>query len=307
MASRRAEQTRPPRRPSSNSGGGGGSKLLLVGCLVVFLLLLCCGGLGGGGLYGVMRWMKGQTPYVEAMTALSTNSDCERLLGRPMEDGFLALGTIQRDDAGGTASMQVPVSGPMGSGLLRFEATAEGDTWAFSTLQLTMDGSGEQIDLLADVQAAHSNAVAGEVDDIMREAEALAGQGRFDQAVKRCDDALARDPALLRGWLLRGRANLSAGEVAAAEADLNRVLALSPDHPEAALHLGLIYEMTARPAECVDAFTKVLRADSSEALPWYHRALCFERLEEPRQALAGAREACSRGLSDACTMAKRLE
>ena len=97
-----------------------------------------------GVAFGAMR---ASTPYQEAMDAVSTNSTAIQALGEPIEAGWLMSGSVETSQNSGTASFNIPVSGPNGSGTLYVEAYKVGDRWRYEQLYLEVDGQLESIPL----------------------------------------------------------------------------------------------------------------------------------------------------------------
>ena len=109
-------------------------------------------GLVGGGML---------LAFLVALPALY-NSDATRLalqraqsnpivmqrLGAPIDAGWFVKGNLEIHSSGGTADLEIPVSGPKGSGTLYASATKSGDNWRLLTLQFSAIGDARREDLL---------------------------------------------------------------------------------------------------------------------------------------------------------------
>ena len=65
-------------------------------------------------------------------------------------------------------------------------------------------------------------------------------------------------PNFPEGWYGRAQAFVNTGHFGPAVADLNRVLALNPQHYDAIFGLGTIFEQLEQPEEAYDAYRLVL-------------------------------------------------
>lgn len=102
---------------------------------------------GGIGLYTANEAVKSSVPIAMALQLASDDPRVRERLGTPMQVGRLLSGTIDVEDATGTADMAFPVSGPNGEGTLFFSATKSAGQWTIDNLDLEIKASGERIDL----------------------------------------------------------------------------------------------------------------------------------------------------------------
>ena len=104
--------------------------------------------LGGSLMLGL--WSLRTSPvYVEAMNSLRQNKDATAMLGEPIVDDWMPIGSINIENRRGDADLQIGVRGPKGHGTLRVVATLDQARWTYSVLRLSVDG--EEIDLNSDV------------------------------------------------------------------------------------------------------------------------------------------------------------
>ena len=281
-----------------------GSKLGLIGCTVLGMCVLCCGGFSGAIVTGVTAMMKGSTPYQEAMVLVQENDTLQQELGTPIAPSFFVTGNMQTSGSSGTASLVWTVSGPEGSAIIYLEADKTAGQWVFDSVIARMDASGDIVDLLeieaeADVEVITTSSFIAEGRDHLR-------NGRYDDALYQFDQALALDDENAQAWGGRGEAYLRQGDVENAIVDLKRASAREPDDVELYVLLGEAHTTNKDWASCVDSYTTALLTDSEEARAWYGRSVCYEAQGQPRQARAGAREACTRNHDEGCKMAVRL-
>ncbi|MCO5167177.1 MAG: tetratricopeptide repeat protein [Planctomycetes bacterium] len=109
--------------------------------------------------------------------------------------------------------------------------------------------------------------------------------GNHAQAVRRCEQALDRDPHHGPAWTARGWARLALGQLDGAELDLLRGLELSADPTWALVGLGRLAEERGWPDEALARYeqARAALADSPTFLP-EHAADLGRRLERLRRA-----------------------
>ena len=120
----------------------------IIGCLSSIVILICCGGISAGVAFGILSGIKNSDAYQLALSTVQNNPQAQAVLGTPIEDGFFFTGSIETSGASGSASFAMPVSGPDGSGSVQVSAVRSAGTWELTFLTLTVEGSGERLDLL---------------------------------------------------------------------------------------------------------------------------------------------------------------
>jgi hypothetical protein len=103
--------------------------------------------LGGVGFYAANEAMKAAVPIAMALEIAGNDPRVQERLGAPMQVGRLLSGSINTEDAAGTAEMAFPVSGPNGEGTLHLSATKTSGQWTIDSLDLEIKDTGERIDL----------------------------------------------------------------------------------------------------------------------------------------------------------------
>jgi hypothetical protein len=71
-------------------------------------------------------------------------------LGQPIKRGLIVGGSIKMSGSSGSANLEIPLSGPRGSGTVYAVAVRTVGIWKFETLKLAVQGDSNRIDLLDD-------------------------------------------------------------------------------------------------------------------------------------------------------------
>jgi tetratricopeptide (TPR) repeat protein len=84
----------------------------------------------------------------------------------------------------------------------------------------------------------------------------LAGEGKFDAAIKSYQQAIQMDPNSAEAYSLMGSALGEAGKYKEAEEALRKAVALRPNFAEGYYHLGVFLKSQGRQSEADEAFRK---------------------------------------------------
>lgn len=95
----------------------------------------------------IFGMVKSTEPYKEALAKAVANPQVQSALGTPVTDGFLVSGNISTAGAAGSASMEIPISGPKGKGNIHVEAKKSAGVWTYSSLEVTIPGQPERVQL----------------------------------------------------------------------------------------------------------------------------------------------------------------
>ncbi|MES2924875.1 MAG: cytochrome c oxidase assembly factor Coa1 family protein [Verrucomicrobiota bacterium] len=95
----------------------------------------------------VFGMIKSAAPYKDALAKAVANPQVQSALGTPVSDGFFVSGSISSAGASGSATMDIPISGPKGEGTLHVEAKKSAGVWTYSTLEVAVPGQPERIQL----------------------------------------------------------------------------------------------------------------------------------------------------------------
>jgi len=134
-----------PQQPQQKGCLGRNWKWMLpVGCLG---LILAGVAVLGGIFLVAMSAMKSSDVYKGALERARSNPEAVAALGEPIKDGWLVQGNVNFSGGGGTANLQIPVSGPKKSGTIQTRAVYEGGAWMYERLDLVVEG-GQTISLL---------------------------------------------------------------------------------------------------------------------------------------------------------------
>jgi tetratricopeptide (TPR) repeat protein len=96
----------------------------------------------------------------------------------------------------------------------------------------------------------------GAARDYMTSGNMLAGEGKFDAAVKSYRQAIQMDPNLAEAYSLMGSALAESGKYKEAEEALRKAISLRPTFAEGYYHLGIFLKSQGRQGEADEAFRK---------------------------------------------------
>lgn len=134
----------PPVQQPKGCLGRNWKWMLPVGCLGLILGLVA---LVAGILFVAMSAMKSSDVYQGALKAAQAHPEAVERLGEPIKDGWLVKGNVKVDAGGGSANLEIPVSGPKRSGTLLVRAVSPDGAWMYEKLDLAVEG-GETVSLL---------------------------------------------------------------------------------------------------------------------------------------------------------------
>jgi hypothetical protein len=116
--------------------------------------LLILGAAFFAAIFGaVALGIRASDAYAVALSTASHDSAVVAELGAPIEAGWFVSGSINVSGSSGHADLAIPVSGSVRSGKLYAIATKAAGKWAFSALNVVVDGRPAPIDLLHDLPA----------------------------------------------------------------------------------------------------------------------------------------------------------
>ena len=116
-----------------------------VGCLSVIVLAAGFIALIVSIVFGVI---KSTDVYQEALRRAQQSPSVQAELGTPVEAGFLVMGEIKTQNTTGTAQIEIPISGPKGSGTITAHAEKSAGRWRYSLLEVGFRESDRRVDLL---------------------------------------------------------------------------------------------------------------------------------------------------------------
>ncbi|WP_422508126.1 cytochrome c oxidase assembly factor Coa1 family protein [Stenotrophomonas sp. GZD-301] len=115
------------------------------------VLLVLLGGVLAAG-FAVDRWSqwsRGSEPYVEAMRRARCSIELAQVLGEPIDDGYLPVGTLQQgSDGSGRADLVLKVRGPQAHGDLFLAGRRQQAEWDYPVMYV-LTGDTHTIDLTA--------------------------------------------------------------------------------------------------------------------------------------------------------------
>lgn len=78
-----------------------------IACFAGFIFLIVA---------AVMGMMKSSEPYKHALSSAVADAQIQAALGTPVVDGFFCTGNISTSNSSGSATLDIPISGPKGKG-----------------------------------------------------------------------------------------------------------------------------------------------------------------------------------------------
>ena len=91
--------------------------------------------------------MKSSDVYKGAISRATSHTTVVKLLGEPVVSGWYVMGHITINGSSGKADIKIPISGPLGRGLLVAIATKDGRLWKYDILHVKIDGKPEYVNL----------------------------------------------------------------------------------------------------------------------------------------------------------------
>ncbi len=92
--------------------------------------------------------------------------------------------------------------------------------------------------------------------EYLKSGNMLAGEGKFEAAVKSYKEAIAMDPNMPEAYSLLGSALAEAGKDKEAEEALRKAVSLKPNFAEGYYHLGIFLKSQGKQSEAEQAFRK---------------------------------------------------
>jgi hypothetical protein len=118
--------------------------LVPVGCLGLLVML---GAFALGTLVVVFTAIKSSDVYREAIQIARAHPGVRSELGDPIETGWFVSGSVQVTGPSGHADISVPLSGSRRSGTLYGVADKSAGRWAFSLLEVEVEGRAGRLEL----------------------------------------------------------------------------------------------------------------------------------------------------------------
>ncbi|GJQ29877.1 MAG: hypothetical protein HBSAPP03_17610 [Phycisphaerae bacterium] len=113
--------------------------------LVVGVGITCAGGF----VWAAMRVFRDHPATQEALTKVEADPRVAAIVGTPLTPGWMVQGNIGTTGGVTTLNVRLPVTGPKGSGVIRFSVTdMPGSPRVFTSLQFVVDNGGAVIDVM---------------------------------------------------------------------------------------------------------------------------------------------------------------
>jgi hypothetical protein len=99
--------------------------------------------------------LRSSDAYQLALAAAQREPAVTAVLGAPVRAGWLTTGQINVAGSNGEANLEIPISGPRGSGTIAARANKAAGKWSFTTLNVRISGRSTPLDLLAAPRPEH--------------------------------------------------------------------------------------------------------------------------------------------------------
>jgi hypothetical protein len=135
--------------PSATPKGAGARSVpLMIGLGCFSVLVIGCLFIVGVFVF-VNAAMRSSEAYQLALAAAQRDPSVTAVLGAPVSAGWLTTGQVNVTGASGDASLEIPISGPRGSGTIAVRAHKAAGKWSFSSLNVRVSGRATPLNLLA--------------------------------------------------------------------------------------------------------------------------------------------------------------
>lgn len=104
-------------------------------------------------LFIVLFWavffgLRSSEPYQHAMLVAGSDPRAVAVLGSPVTRGWFMSGHVSNSSSRGDAELELAVTGSRNNGTLHVVGEKRAGRWTYETLELTVDGQQERINLL---------------------------------------------------------------------------------------------------------------------------------------------------------------
>jgi len=276
--------------------GCGGAVTLLMGLLAMGLLGYTA------GLFALWHL----PAYSDAMAEVQHSERARHLLGEPIRDGWFATVQLGRTDSDlMELRSQIPVHGSTRSATI-YTAFERRDT-GFAVTTVLLDVSGEVVDLLQVNEEEASESVADERLGLIEQVDVHIQADDLEAAREAADEAVALDPTNAATWVARSKVRRLTRDFNGALEDAQQAAKRAPNDSAAQLSIAEVHRTAEAWEDCIDVATERIQLEPRDGKAWTLRARCFAGQDLLRQALAGAREGCTRGDTAGCAYAQDLE
>jgi len=128
-----------------------------------------------------------------------------------------------------------------------------------------------------------------DVEELVKRAERLTGNGDYKGAVALMDSALEKEPENVKALRARGDARLADHDYEGARADYDKAVDLDPADLEAVIGQGVVALSDGRPSDAVISYSVALRLDPGSLGGMWGRASAYYQLGRYDRALADFR------------------
>ena len=115
--------------------------LILLSVLFLFSIILL-----------VFGAMKSSDAYRIAVARAKADSRVTAAIGTPIEESWFLSGNTEVNGSSGKSALTIPIHGPKGKATIHAVAEKSGGRWEYSKLDVTVENTGETIDLTQESQ-----------------------------------------------------------------------------------------------------------------------------------------------------------
>ena len=278
----------------------------LMGCSAAVALLVGLVVLGMSAYAGGILMVRTSSGYQAAVASLEAREAEHTVLGSPVDDGLWLGLQLARSDTGALElRVRSRVSGRLSRGTLYTTLQSTDDGWQPTSVLL--DVQDDVVDVLARNADAAEARTETRRTTLLADARHLLSQSRFAEADVIANQAVDLDPDNPDAHAVRSAARLGLDDLLGAEADAREALNLDADNGAGQRALARVHHAQGDWADCIDVATIRIRAQPRDGAAWTIRSRCYLGDSRPREALAGAREACLMEHEPGCALARSLE
>jgi hypothetical protein len=112
---------------------------------------------------------KEMTVYIVPVAVAVGDEAVNEALGEPIEPSLATQAQMNLQNDSGTCTMRIPLSGAKAKATMDVKASKVGDKWVYQSVIVTVEGTGQQIDLTAAVNEVGDQSMTPEEPAPMEE------------------------------------------------------------------------------------------------------------------------------------------
>lgn len=136
--------TQAPQQPRKGWWGRNWKWFVPAGCLGVVLLLA---GFVAAIVFVVFSAIKSNEVYRNAVEQARANQTVVQEMGEPIEEGWYVKGSVSESGGAGSASLEIPISGPRRAGMIYADAIRDAGEWKYTRLEVGIEGLAGRVQI----------------------------------------------------------------------------------------------------------------------------------------------------------------